>query len=138
MNRHAVYEDVVSEVATELRMRLEALTDAGVDPDQTLLDPGLGFAKSAEHNWSLLAHLDALHALGRPLLIGASRKSFLGVALATENGQPPPHARDDATVAVSALAAAEGAYCVRVHDVRSTMDAVRTAAKWREALSETR
>jgi dihydropteroate synthase len=132
MRDHAVYDDVVTDVAHELRQRLDALTDAGVDPGQVVLDPGLGFAKTAEHSWSLLANLDALHTLGRPLLIGASRKSFLGPALA-DGGDAPPAARDDATLAVSALAAAEGAHCVRVHEVRCTVDAVRSVARWRAA-----
>ncbi|MQA63031.1 MAG: dihydropteroate synthase [Actinophytocola sp.] len=133
MNRHAAYDDVVAEVVEELRQRLDALVDVGVDPERIILDPGLGFSKTAEHNWALLANLDAMHAIGRPLLIGASRKSFLGIALATDEGLRSPHARDDATLAVSALAAAEGAYCVRVHNARSTMDALHVAAAWRAA-----
>jgi dihydropteroate synthase len=132
----ARYGDVVSEVVDELRARLRALTEAGVHPDQIVLDPGLGFAKTAKHNWSLLTNLGALRSLGRPILVGASRKSFLGEVLASGGHQPPPTARDDATLAVSALAAAEGASCVRVHDVRSTVAAVRVAAAWRAARPE--
>jgi dihydropteroate synthase len=126
----ATYDDVVAEVAIELRHRLEALVEAGVAPGRIVLDPGLGFAKNVEHDWELLRRLDELLALGQPLLIGASRKSFLGTALATTDGVPPPMATDAATAAVSALAAAAGVYCVRVHDVRSTLDAVHVAAAW--------
>ncbi|MCX9192283.1 dihydropteroate synthase [Carbonactinospora thermoautotrophica] len=134
MQRRAHYDDVVADVAAELRQRLDAVIDAGVSPEQIVLDPGLGFAKTAEHNWRLLAHLDVLQQLGRPLLIGASRKSFLGELLAGPDGQPRPvRERDVATAAVSALAAAEGAWGVRVHDVRSTLDAVRVAAALRAA-----
>jgi dihydropteroate synthase len=131
MNR-ACYGDVVTDVVGELSQRVDALTDAGVKLDQIVLDPGLGFAKTAAHSWSLLANIRALDALGRPVLIGASRKSFLGRALAPE-GAPPPASRDDATLAVCALAAAEGVFCVRVHDVGPTVDAVRTAAMWQSA-----
>ncbi|WP_433566731.1 dihydropteroate synthase [Nocardia sp. CA-151230] len=127
MYRHAAYYDVVAEVAAELERRLDALVGAGVSFEQIIVDPGLGFAKNAGHNWQLLARLDALHALGRPILIGASRKSFLGRLIG--EGSPPRH-RDDATAAVSALAAAAGAYCVRVHNVAPTLDAVRVAAAW--------
>lgn len=133
MRDHARHEKVVTEVATELRGRLAALAEAGIDPSRVVLDPGLGFAKTAEHNWALLAALDALHALGRPILVGASRKSFLGQAIAAGGDAPPPAARDAATAAVSAIAAAAGAFCVRVHDVRSTVDAVRVARCWRAA-----
>ncbi|MQA61488.1 MAG: dihydropteroate synthase [Actinophytocola sp.] len=132
MRDHARYENVATEVATELRGRLAALAEAGIDPSRVVLDPGLGFAKTAEHNWALLAELDALHALGRPILIGASRKSFLGQAIAACGDAPPPAARDAATAAVSAIAAA-GAFCVRVHNVPSTVDAERVARCWRAA-----
>ena len=130
MARHANYDDVVAEVAGELRQRLDALVAAGVDPERVVLDPGLGFAKRPPHDWQLLAHLDELRALGRPVLVGASRKSFLGALLTTPAGTPPPRERDAATAAVSALAAAAGAYCVRVHEVRSSLDAVRVAEEW--------
>jgi dihydropteroate synthase len=130
MRHHAVYTDVVADVVAELRVRADALCAAGVAEERIILDPGLGFAKTAEHNWQLLRHLDDLLALGHPVLVGASRKSFLGDVLADADGNPSPAARDCATVAVSALAAAAGAYCVRVHDVPSTLDAVRVAAAW--------
>ncbi|MDO8143862.1 MULTISPECIES: dihydropteroate synthase [Isoptericola] len=132
------YDDVVADVRDELAARVAALHDAGVAPEQVVLDPGLGFAKSGALNWPLLAHLDALESLGRPLLVGASRKRFLGHLLAgvhgTADDQPvPPGARDDATAAISALAAHAGAWCVRVHAARASVDAVRVAAAWRQA-----
>jgi dihydropteroate synthase len=130
MQAHVAYDDVVADVAAHLRGRLEAAERAGIDPDRTVVDPGLGFAKTAAHNWRLLAHLDVLHGLGRPLLLGASRKRFLGVLLADSTGERPATGRDDATVACSALAAAEGAWCLRVHEVRGSADAVRVVAAW--------
>jgi dihydropteroate synthase len=131
MRRHAVYENVVAEVAAELRVRLHALSDAGIAPEQIILDPGLGFAKTGRHDWQLLGHLDELFELGRPVLVGPSRKSFLAATLVGRDGAvPPPTARDVATVAVCALAAAAGAFCVRVHDVSGGLDAVRVAAEW--------
>jgi dihydropteroate synthase len=123
----AEYDDVVRDVRAELGHQLEAAVAAGVDPVYVVLDPGLGFAKDAEHNWSLLAHLDQLAALGRPLLVGASRKRFLGELVPADDG------RDRVTAAVSALAAAGGAWCVRVHEPASNRAAVAVAARWRQA-----
>ena len=129
----AVYDDVVTEVVAELSDRLDALSMAGVDLDRVVLDPGIGFAKEADHNWALLRELDAVMALGRPVLVGASRKRFLGSLLADERGEPRPvELRDYATDAISALAAGAGAWGVRVHDVRGSRDAVAVAAAWRE------
>ena len=129
MSARAVYADVVTEVLDELQARLDKLEAAGVDLDQVVVDPGLGFAKDAEHNWSLLAHLTDLHALGRPVLVGASRKGFLGRLLADADGSPrPADAREDATTAVSVLAARSGAWAVRVHEARATRDAVEVVA----------
>jgi len=129
----AHYDDVVSDVCRELSARVEAAEAAGLDPASLVLDPGLGFAKQAEHNWSLLASLDVLAELGRPLLVGASRKRFLGELLADATGPRPVGERDAATDAVSALAAESGVWCVRVHDTLGSLDAVRVAAAWREA-----
>ncbi|MGY0485855.1 dihydropteroate synthase [Streptomyces sp. WG-D5] len=127
-NVPGTYQDVVSEVVDELRARVEAAIEGGIAPDRIVLDPGLGFSKNAEHDLSLLAHLDRLHALGHPVLVAASRKRFLGHVLAGEQGAPPPaRERDAATAAVSALAAQAGAWAVRVHEVRATADAVRVA-----------
>jgi dihydropteroate synthase len=127
MQARAVYADVVREVRDELAARIDAVVAAGVAVRQIVIDPGLGFAKDARHNWGLLAHLDVLVALGAPVLVGASRKSFLGSLLA--DGAPRPVVdRDDATAAVTALAAAAGAWGVRVHEVRASADAVRVTA----------
>ncbi len=122
----AHYRDVVAEVRDELQQRADAAIAAGVDASRIILDPGLGFAKRPEHNWRLSAHLDALIALGYPVLVGASRKSYLGALLADADGAPRPVSeREAATVATSLLAVQAGAWGVRVHDVRSTVDALR-------------
>jgi dihydropteroate synthase len=128
MNSRAVYTDVVGEVLTELRARIEAVIEGGIAPESLIVDPGLGFAKHASHDLELLARQGELHALGRPLLVAASRKRFLGRVLAGGEGAPPPaRERDAATAAVSAIAASQGAWAVRVHEVRATADAVRVA-----------
>ena len=128
------YDDVVRDVRAELAQRVAALEAAGVARSQIVLDPGLGFSKAGAANWPLLARLDELTDLGLPVLVGASRKRFLGHLLAGEDGVPvPPLARDRATAAVSTLAAMSGAWCVRVHDVPGTHDAVRVAQAWMHA-----
>ena len=127
----ATYDDVVAEVREELAARLEALVAAGVAVDRVVLDPGLGFAKRSPHNWALLRDLDQLRSLGRPLLVGASRKRFLGDLLADDLGEPRPFdGRDAAGDAVTALAAAAGVWCVRVHEVGASRDAVLVAREW--------
>ncbi|OLT17491.1 dihydropteroate synthase [Pseudonocardia sp. CNS-139] len=133
MNALADYRDVVAEVRDELVARVDAAVLAGVEPAALVLDPGLGFAKTGEHNWALLRHLDALVGLGFPVLVGASRKRFLGDLLADGDEPRRTAGRDVATAAVSALAAHRGAWGVRVHDVASTLDAVRVAAAWAPA-----
>lgn len=117
---------VVAAVRDELAQRAEAAVAAGVPAERLVLDPGLGFAKRGEHNWQLLAHLDVIAALGHRLLVGASRKSFLGTLLADPDGtQRGVDGREDATTALSVLLAQEGVWGVRVHDVRSTRDALK-------------
>ena len=129
MQSLAVYDDVVTDVRNELRQRVDEAVAAGVAPEQLILDPGLGFAKTAEHNWALLAHLDRLLTLGLPVLVGASRKSFLGRLLPGPDGTPRPvEGREAATEATSLLAVQAGAWGVRVHDVRSTVDALAVLA----------
>jgi dihydropteroate synthase len=131
MEGRAVYSDVVTEVTEELRKRVDTVLAEGVGEHQIIVDPGLGFAKRPEHNWSLLAGIARLKELGHPIIIGASRKRFLGRLLADPEGTPRPFSRsDDATLAVTALAAHAGAWCVRVHHVRPNADAVRVAAAW--------
>jgi dihydropteroate synthase len=147
MSSRAVYTDVVAEVRAELQKRIEAVTAEGVDPSLIVLDPGLGFSKVPDargpdaHNWQLLAHLPEVARIGGhdfPVLVGASRKRFLGRLLANQDGTPRPFAESDAaTLAVTALAAAAGAWCVRVHEVPANADAVRVAAAWRAATVET-
>ncbi|ANZ17109.1 dihydropteroate synthase [Streptomyces noursei] len=129
MNNRAVYADVVGEVVDELAASVERAVAGGVDPERIVIDPGLGFAKEAGHDLALVAQLNRLRALGRPLLVAASRKRFLGRVLAGGEGAAPPPARerDAATAAVSAIVAREGAWAVRVHEVRASADAVRVA-----------
>ncbi len=134
MQERAHYDDVVDDVRRELSERIDKIVAAGADPEQVVLDPGIGFAKRPEtgHNWALLKHLDCLAELGRPILVGASRKAFLGRLLAAPDGTPrPPMERDHASSAVTALVAAAGAWCVRVHAAPADVDAVRVAARWR-------
>jgi dihydropteroate synthase len=131
MSSLAQYDDVVVDVAGELAARVAAALAAGVGRDRIVIDPGLGFAKDADHNWALLRTLGTLMDLGLPVLVGASRKRFLGSLLADDAGVPRPlDDRDAATDAISALAAAAGVWAVRVHDVRGSRDAVRVAAAW--------
>ncbi|MFD7093302.1 dihydropteroate synthase [Streptomyces xanthophaeus] len=128
MNSRAVYGDVVAEVVAELGARTDAAVTAGIAPERLVVDPGLGFAKEARHDLALVAGLAELRALGRPVLVAGSRKRFLGHVLADADGTPPPaDRRDAATAALSAIAAHQGAWAVRVHDVRATADAVRVA-----------
>jgi len=128
MQSKASYADVVAEVVDELRRSVDDVCAAGVAEDQIVVDPGLGFAKNAAHNWELLARLSELSVLDRPLLVGASRKSFLGQLLADGDEPRAVRDRDDATTAITALAAAAGAWGVRVHEVRGSADAVRVVA----------
>jgi dihydropteroate synthase len=139
MDELADYDDVVADVSAELLRRVDSLVSQGVHPDQLVIDPGFGFAKTGAHNLRLLARLSELVALGKPLLVGASRKRFLGAVLADDAGRArPPLERDDATVATSALAALAGAWCVRVHAVKATADAVRLVAAVQQAGGERR
>jgi dihydropteroate synthase len=131
MQQHAEYGDVVADVVEELRLQLDAAVAAGVRADRIAVDPGIGFSKTADQNWDVLAGLARLHELDRPVLVATSRKRFLGTLLSDAPGElRPPDLRDDATTATSALAAAAGAWCIRTHTVRATLDAVRVAARW--------
>jgi dihydropteroate synthase len=133
MAHRATYDDVVADVSNELAQRIEALLADGVPEERLIIDPGLGFAKSAHHNWQLLTNLDRLQALGRPILIEASRKSFLGQLVQRQGHQPPPHDRDDLTCAVSALVAAAGVWGIRAHNVVATHRAVAVAEAFTSA-----
>ncbi len=125
MQSRAVYDDVVAAVVSELGEQVEAARAAGIRPDHLVLDPGFGFAKNGGHNWEILRRLDEIEALGLPLLIGVSRKRFLGSLLA-EPDDPvrPPRERDDATLALTTLMALRQTWGVRVHSVRSSRDAI--------------
>jgi dihydropteroate synthase len=127
MQDRARYDDVVDDVRRELGARVEALVGAGIRPDDILLDPGLGFAKLAAHNWELLRRLDEIAALGHRLVLGASRKRFLGLVGRTPATERPPLARDVATAATTLYAAQHGVWAVRVHDVAGTVDALDVA-----------
>jgi dihydropteroate synthase len=129
MQQLAHYDDVVEDVCSELRERVDAAVTAGVAESALVIDPGLGFAKTAEHNWALLRALPTLKALGLPVLVGASRKSFLGRLLATADGTPRPvDRREDATTAVTAYCALQQIWGVRVHEVLPSVDAARAMA----------
>jgi dihydropteroate synthase len=142
MEKRAVYQDVVREVHDELAQRVDAVTAEGVDPSMIVLDPGLGFSKNPApsgadaHNWQLLAGLRELATIGGhdfPVLVGASRKRYLS-KLFDSGGEPRPFMENDAaTAAITALSAAAGAWCVRVHQVPANADAVRVAAAYRAA-----
>ncbi|SNS71092.1 dihydropteroate synthase [Rhodococcoides kyotonense] len=127
------YDDVVADVRRELLEQVDLALAAGVDASNIVLDPGLGFAKNASHNWQLLHALPTFVELGMPVLIGASRKRFLGSLLADDGTPRPPAGREVATAVVSALAVAGGAWGVRVHDARASLDAVAVVAAWQAA-----
>ncbi|MBB5871263.1 dihydropteroate synthase [Allocatelliglobosispora scoriae] len=134
MQALAVYDDVVQMVRDELSQQVDAALAAGIAREVIILDPGLGFAKTAAHNWALTKHLDRIVDLGFPVLFGASRKSYLGALLADDQGRPrPADQRAAATVATSLIAIAAGAWGVRVHDVQDTVDAL---AVWRRTQEE--
>jgi dihydropteroate synthase len=136
MNSMASYDDVVAEVLVELGLRVDAALAAGISRDAIVIDPGLGFAKEADHNWAILKQLRSFTETGYPVLIGASRKRFIGSLLESSDGSVRPvDKRDVATDAISALAAAAGVWAVRVHDVAGSVDAVRVGGAWRRGKS---
>jgi dihydropteroate synthase len=135
MQNHTHYDDLVGDIIRELMGQLNAAVHAGVDPERIILDPGLGFSKTGEQNWTVLAHLDAFMELRHPVLVAASRKRFLGELLAEpspgagDGELRPTEGRDDATAAITTLAALAGAWCVRVHEPAASADAVRVVAR---------
>jgi dihydropteroate synthase len=133
MQRRASYRDVTAEVVDELAQRVAAFTAAGVAPERIVLDPGLGFAKTFEHNWRLLATLPSLMELGHRVIVGTSRKGFLGAVGRSDGPTRPPGERDVATAVTSAYLSDVGVWAVRVHDVRSTVDALDVAEAMRAA-----
>lgn len=129
---HTHYADVAGEVVAELSARVQAALAAGIRADRLAVDPGLGFSKTAEHNWELLRRLPELDVLGLPVLVGSSRKSFLGTLLADDDGVPRSVLdREDANVALTTIAAIQGVWAVRVHEVRASVDAIKVAVRWR-------
>jgi dihydropteroate synthase len=134
MQALASYRDVVDDVRRELCQRVDCALAAGVSADRVVIDPGIGFAKTAEHNWALLRRLEEFVGTGLPVLVGTSRKSFLGTLLAGPDRAPRPVAeREDATVATTVAAALAGVWGVRVHRVRPNLDALKVAAALRGA-----
>jgi dihydropteroate synthase len=129
------YRDVVAGVRSDLLASVDDAVSAGVDAANLIIDPGLGFAKSAQHNWALLHALPELVGTGVPVLVGASRKRFLGALLADTDGKlRAPEGRETATAVVSALAGLYGAWGVRVHDVRASVDALKVVEAWTAGL----
>ncbi len=127
MQKEPRYQDVVAEVSAYLKLRVGDLAAAGLDRQTLAVDPGIGFGKTVEHNLSLLAGIDAIAACGRPVVIGLSRKSFLGRITGREAGE-----RLAASVAGLAFCVLNGAHVLRVHDVRESYDAVRTLVALRD------
>lgn len=123
------YDDVVEDVLKELSEVRERFYAAGVLPENLILDPGIGFSKNADQNWELLANLDRVAEMGNRVLVGTSRKRFLGSLLTSAGKAAAPKERDDATSATTALAAAQGIWGVRVHDVGASLDAAKVAAR---------
>ena len=122
MQEHATYKDVVKEVKEELEERINSAIEAGVNPEQIIIDPGLGFSKLSEHNWELLRNIDRLALLGYPILIGASRKRFL----AELTGATNPDEREAASIAITAMVAKQNVWGVRTHSVKPHRDAIAT------------
>ncbi|NYJ73466.1 dihydropteroate synthase [Allobranchiibius huperziae] len=122
MADRAVYDDVVADVRRELGARVEALLSAGIARDALVIDPGLGFAKTAEQNWTILRDIAAFEKLGLPVLVGASRKGFL--ARVGSDAPLPPDRREGATTALTVLLAQAGVWGVRVHDVAAARAAL--------------
>jgi len=128
MQKAAEYQSVVSEVKDELEERVIALTKSGVLPEQIVLDPGIGFAKSSEHNWELLKNIDRLNLLGFPLLVGVSRKKFLGDLL----GASVADDRESASIALTTYLAKSGVWGVRTHSVKPHRDAIAVVEEMRK------
>ena len=130
MQKLAVYEVTAKEVRHELAERIEKLTKAGVEIDQLILEPGLGFAKEPDHNWDVLQAIESFEKLKRPLLVGASRKRFLGTLLNDGEGDRDVKEREAATIAVTTMLAERKVWGVRVHNVRDSRDAIEVVTRW--------
>ena len=125
MQSRAIYKDVVSEVRSELEERVESLIKVGVLPEQLILDPGIGFAKTSEHNWELLRNIERIQLLGYPVMVGVSRKKFLGELV----GASDPDQRDTATLAITTEMARKGVWAVRTHSVKPHVDAIKVVGE---------
>jgi dihydropteroate synthase len=124
MNTLTDYDDVVADVTAEISQQVDIAVAAGIARERIAIDPGIGFAKTVDQNWPILKHLDVLEGLGLPILMGASRKKFLGELLAKNGVARDSDERESATTAISTLMAARGLWAVRVHDVKSSSDAI--------------
>ena len=124
MNTLTDYQDVVADVTAEISQQVDVAVAAGIARERIVIDPGIGFAKTVDQNWPILKHLDVLEGLGLPILMGASRKKFLGELLAKDGVPRDSDERESATAAISTLMAARGLWAVRVHDVKSSSDAI--------------
>lgn len=124
MNTLTDYNDVVADVTAEISQQVDVAVTAGIARERIAVDPGIGFAKTVDQNWPILKHLDVLEGLGLPILMGASRKKFLGELLAKDGVARDSDERESATTAISTLMAVRGLWAVRVHDVKATSDAV--------------
>lgn len=125
MQSRAIYKDVVSDVRSELEERVESLIKAGVLPEQLILDPGIGFAKTSEHNWELLRNIERIQLLGYPVMVGVSRKKFLGELV----GASDPDQRDSATLAITTEMARKGVWAVRTHSVKPHVEAIKVVGE---------
>jgi dihydropteroate synthase len=128
MQENPRYDDVVTDIADFFKARMRACVQAGIAQERILLDPGFGFGKTLEHNISLLANLGQFHKLGRPLLVGLSRKRMIGSLL----GDVPVDQRVTGSVAAAVIAAMKGAAIIRVHDVRPTVEALKIVTAIRQ------
>ena len=131
MQEHTTYDNVVADVIAELGEQIDAAVSAGIAAERIVVDPGLGFSKTGDQNWTVLAHLDSLSSLGHRVLVAASRKGFLGTLLADGDQPRAVDERESATAAITTLCAAAGIWAVRVHDPRPSADAVRVVARLR-------
>jgi dihydropteroate synthase len=129
MNTLTSYDDVVRDVTKEISAQVDAAVTAGIARDRIAIDPGIGFAKTVEQNWPILKHLDVLDDLGLPILMGASRKKFIGELLARNGEARTMEERESATTAISTLMALRNTWAVRVHDVKASRDAIAVVEK---------
>jgi dihydropteroate synthase len=131
---HTTYDDLIPDIIRELMDQVEVALDAGVDRNNIIIDPGLGFSKTGDQNWSVLAHLNAFTELGYPVLIAVSRKRFLGELFAVDGELRPTDRREDATTAITTMCAEAGVWGVRVHEAAASADAVRVVARTKRDL----